>query len=258
MMSMPSNISSLTEKEKEALRLLVTGYDAKSMARHLGLSIHTINERLREARRKLSVGSSREAARLLRTEENAHPQNLGSEFLGDAQQDQSADVSETPAQQMHWGWWIGGITMMSIAIVAAVALLSPADKPPAQSAKSGNTVTISGDTITISETGPGAAAWAWLMMVDRKDWRGSWEATTRSFQSLNSQERWAKVAASVQGPLGQVISHDLVSNEFVPAPPAGYQMVKFRSNYTNKANVLITITLEQEGDLWKVAGIVLD
>ena len=51
----------LTEKEKQTLRLIVRGHDAKSMARHLGLSIHTVNERLRDARRKLEVSSSRGA-----------------------------------------------------------------------------------------------------------------------------------------------------------------------------------------------------
>src|SRR3546814_10526644 len=61
-----TGIQALTEKEKETLRLLVDGHDAKSMARHLGLSVHTINERLRDARRKMSASSSREAARQLR------------------------------------------------------------------------------------------------------------------------------------------------------------------------------------------------
>ena len=55
----------LTEKEKQTLRLIVRGHDAKSAARSLGLSVHTINERLRDARRKMAVSSSREAARLL-------------------------------------------------------------------------------------------------------------------------------------------------------------------------------------------------
>src|SRR5687767_10645165 len=55
----------LTEKEKQTLRLIVRGHDAKSVARNLGLSVHTINERLRDARRKMAASSSREAARLL-------------------------------------------------------------------------------------------------------------------------------------------------------------------------------------------------
>ena len=53
----------MNEREKEALRLLLVGHDAKSIANTLGLSVYTINDRLRDARRKLGVSSSREAAR---------------------------------------------------------------------------------------------------------------------------------------------------------------------------------------------------
>ena len=45
----------LSEREKEALRLLLVGHDAKSIAGTLGLSVHTVNDRLRDARRKLGV-----------------------------------------------------------------------------------------------------------------------------------------------------------------------------------------------------------
>ena len=50
---MSANHQAPTEKEKQTLRLIVRGHDAKSLARHLGLSVHTVNERLRDARRKL-------------------------------------------------------------------------------------------------------------------------------------------------------------------------------------------------------------
>jgi DNA-binding CsgD family transcriptional regulator len=76
------NIAALTEREKETLRLLLQGYDAKSIARRLDLSVHTINERLRDARRKLALSSSREAARLLTEAERATPQPVGDEILG--------------------------------------------------------------------------------------------------------------------------------------------------------------------------------
>lgn len=71
---MPQGHRALTDKEKQTLRLLLSGHDAKSMARHLGLSVHTVNERLRDSRRKLSASSSREAARLLRDAEGPAPQ----------------------------------------------------------------------------------------------------------------------------------------------------------------------------------------
>jgi DNA-binding CsgD family transcriptional regulator len=61
----PISPDALTEKELEVLRLLAAGHTVKSIAAGLGRSEASINERLREARRKTGVGSSRELARLL-------------------------------------------------------------------------------------------------------------------------------------------------------------------------------------------------
>ncbi|MBD3729904.1 MAG: helix-turn-helix transcriptional regulator [Sphingomonadales bacterium] len=58
-------IESLSASELEILRLLASGHTAKSIARRLDRSEAAINERLRDARRKTGVGSSRELARML-------------------------------------------------------------------------------------------------------------------------------------------------------------------------------------------------
>jgi DNA-binding CsgD family transcriptional regulator len=57
-------ISKLTEREREVLRLLSRGYDIKSAAIELSISTSAVTDRLRQARRKLAVSSSREAARV--------------------------------------------------------------------------------------------------------------------------------------------------------------------------------------------------
>jgi DNA-binding CsgD family transcriptional regulator len=59
---MNAKLDTLNEKEREILRLILRGYDVKTAARHLDVSAHTLTERLRSARRKLGVSSSREAA----------------------------------------------------------------------------------------------------------------------------------------------------------------------------------------------------
>lgn len=61
----PSSIAALNPKELEVLRLLAAGHTVKSIAARLGRSESSINERLRDARRKTGIGSSRELARLL-------------------------------------------------------------------------------------------------------------------------------------------------------------------------------------------------
>lgn len=59
------DLSRLSDAERRALRLLAHGHTAKSAAVELGLSEGAVNERLREARRKTGVGSSRQLARLV-------------------------------------------------------------------------------------------------------------------------------------------------------------------------------------------------
>lgn len=59
------SVGTLTDKELEVLRLLTAGHTVKSIAVRLGRSETSINERLRDARRKTGVGSSRELARYL-------------------------------------------------------------------------------------------------------------------------------------------------------------------------------------------------
>lgn len=59
-----ARLKKLTEKEAEILRLLARGFDVKACARELGISPNSVTERLRSARQKLGVSSSREAARI--------------------------------------------------------------------------------------------------------------------------------------------------------------------------------------------------
>lgn len=64
-------VSALTERERQVLRLLARGHDIKSAARDLSISTSAVSDRLRQARRKLGVSTSREAARVLTTHESA-------------------------------------------------------------------------------------------------------------------------------------------------------------------------------------------
>lgn len=63
--STPIAPAALSDKELEVLRLLAAGHTVKSISGRLGRSEASINERLRDARRKTGIGSSRELARLL-------------------------------------------------------------------------------------------------------------------------------------------------------------------------------------------------
>ena len=70
----------LNDRELEVLRLLASGHTVKTIAVELGRSEASIHERLREARRKTGVGSSRELARRLRDQENWRSEEHTSEL----------------------------------------------------------------------------------------------------------------------------------------------------------------------------------
>ena len=252
---MTHNYQSLTEKEKQTLRLLLAGHDAKSMARHLGLSVHTVNERLRYARRKLSASSSREAARLLRESEGAPPHSLGDKELGDAragpiaQQISQADAGWFGNHRKFWP--IGGLVMIS-SLVAMLAL--SASPQSAHDRLEPSTVASHPVPPPAAETAVTQSARQWLALVDAGKWQESFTATARSFQTLNTLAMWQSASEGGRVPLGRVLSRSLTSEESIPAPPSGYQLVRFRTDFAAKAGATETLSLAREGDSWRVVG----
>lgn len=60
-----SGLARLTERQRQCLRLFHANLEVKEIANRLGLSPHTVNEHLRDARKLLGVDRSMQAARLL-------------------------------------------------------------------------------------------------------------------------------------------------------------------------------------------------
>jgi DNA-binding CsgD family transcriptional regulator len=256
---MTTDLDTLTEKEKQTLRLILRGHDAKSSAQALGLSVHTVNERLRDARRKLGVTSSREAARRLLAEESRTPESLGDKALGDAAEGAGAAEGMASATQRRAWFGLGpglaltlaGVLAMSLVLAALflptspLSVLAPA---PAVSAAA---------TAEADAAAAARAAEAFLTLIDESRWAESYAATGTQFRKLNSLERWTEVSETVRPPLGTVLTRNLVTNEFVPAPPEGYQLVKFASSYADGTNQVESVSLEREDGAWRVVGIVI-
>lgn len=245
----------LTDKEKQTLRLILRGHDAKSAARELGLSVHTVNERLRDARRKLGVTSSREAARRLLAEEGDTPDSLGDKALGDAAEGDAAAGLTASAARRPLVLATIGVLAMSLLLAALflpaspLSLLAPA---PAISAAAATDA---------AETDAAAAARAaedFLKLVDESRWADSYAATGAQFRALNTLEVWSKVSETARPPLGKLLTRDLVGNEWVPAPPEGYRLIKFRSRYANGTQQTESLSLAWEGGAWRVVGISFD
>jgi DNA-binding CsgD family transcriptional regulator len=246
---MTNGYATLTEKEKQTLRLIVRGHDAKSTARHLGLSVHTINERLRDARRKLAVSSSREAARMLLEREGATPDSVGDKQIGEApgRQDEAQDGGpENGSGRTKRFALIGtGAAIMSLALgfLALIAL------PQAATAPEGGA-----NSAEATSSAVAASAQDWLALVDQGRWQDSWAATAGSFRSLNTSQVWASLSQKVRVPLGAVQSRVLLSQDSVPAPPHGVEVLKFRTSFANKPNAVETVSLAEEDGRWRVVG----
>jgi DNA-binding CsgD family transcriptional regulator len=258
-MAVKDGFGALTEKEKQTLRLIVRGHDAKSVARSLGLSVHTINERLRDARRKMAVSSSREAARLLFESEGGAPGSPTPDLLRDARIGEAAsrvgmDQGGAPiggaGRVTRHPWIVIGVLLMTFALglLAFVALPQAASSPPA--------APVAAD----AKSNPDVmdATRQWLALVDQDRWADSYRITGAAFRKLNTVQVWTDVSEKMRASLGAVMSRTFLSEENLPAPPYGYEVVKFRARYANKADAVETVTLEREDGAWHVVGMIIE
>jgi DNA-binding CsgD family transcriptional regulator len=255
---MTTGTDTLTEKEKDALRLLLRGHDAKSSARELGLSVHTVNERLRDARRKLGVTSSREAARVLMAAET--PETLGDKPLGDAPEGAAAASMAASATRRKAGPRPAVILVGVVAMSLVLAALFLPASPLSVMAPAATIETVAGAEPAAPTEAEAAARAAdhFLALIDESKWAESYAATGAEFRRLNTLKAWTDVSARLRPPLGKVLTRDIAGNEYVPAPPAGYRLVKFRSAYANGTAQTESVSLAWEDGAWKVAGIVID
>lgn len=120
-----ADLARLNDAERRVLRLLSEGHTAKSIATELGTTAAAINERLREARRKTGVGSSRELARSLKAQENRHDFIALGKAAGHAEKAPKMDVRS-------WRSRAGVFAMISLMLTltaGAVALMSQTPPP---------------------------------------------------------------------------------------------------------------------------------
>lgn len=113
----------LNARELEILRLLAAGHTVKSIAVRLSRSEASINERLRDARRKAGVGSSRELARLL------DEQKIWDKNPDLAPLRSSEDTRGQPANRRRFMARGKLIMLVTIPVIAAGSLLMLADAP---------------------------------------------------------------------------------------------------------------------------------
>lgn len=248
----------LTEREKEALRLLLVGHDAKSIANTLGLSVHTVNDRLRDARRKLGVSSSREAARRLAEVDRGAPYIVGAKEIGDAEITSSVERTVEPASpqssEHRLAWLTGGMLIMSL-IIAAVALSTVGRTHNDAQASIQN---VSMAAARPAETEASSVAHKWLELLDDGQWNASWQAAGTMFKAQLTPAQWATTIQSVRQPLGQASSRSfqsVIQTKTLPGAPAGdYQVFQFGTRFANKPDTIETVVLAREQAGWRVNG----
>lgn len=250
----------LTQKEKDTLRLMLRGHDAKSMASHLDLSVHTIHERLRAARRKLGVTSSREAARLLAESEPEHANKFAYDPLGDVPASYPAEhpvqaelhLAQDRARRSRSLIWIGAFLAMSILVTVLTITLFATQSDPSVSS------TPTFEAHAAADWEKEEAARSWLKLVDASNWQSSYEAAGRAFQQPNTVETWRTASMRIRAPMGAVISRNLVGVQSVNAPPNGFEVIRFKTAFDNQSIAVETVTLEREDGSWKVVGYLID
>lgn len=254
---MHDRLQTLSEREKETLRLLLGGHDAKSIARFLGLSVHTVNERLREARRKLGVTSSREAARLLADVEQHSPYLSADKKLGEAgavvdvRRDLQLDRRPVVGPVV---WLAGGMLIMSL-IIASVILSSAVNGGGEVQAPA---TVVAATSLSTSESGGSKSARKWVALLDQQRWNESWSAAGGLFKSQLSAPRWAATVQPIREPLGPVSSRTLqgiTKAATLPGLPTGeYEIIQFKTSFANRLDAIETVVLSREGTGWRVNG----
>jgi hypothetical protein len=163
--------------------------------------------------------------------------------------DQRAAPVDGVGRTFRHPWIIIGVLLMTLALalLALTALpqaASTPQPPPTASRTAQNSEVV--DT-----------ARQWLALLDQSNWDESYRGTSRSFRALNTSQAWAAASESARRPLGAMISRTFVSQENLPAPPHGYEVVKFRTRFANNAETVETVTLDREDGAWRVAGVTI-
>ena len=103
------------------------------------------------------------------------------------------------------------------------------------------------------------SAKAWLALTDAGKNAESWDQAAAAFKSAVSREKWAEAINGVRPPLGKVKSRTLVAAQYtkeLPGAPTGeYVVIRFQTDFENKAGAteLVTPMKEKDGS-WKVSG----
>jgi len=261
---MPDTIEELTEKEKEALRLLLAGHDAKSAALELDISVHTLNDRLRAARRKLGVTTSKEAARLLSDAERGDvttseetPETSVHKPLGVRESEQIQDIPTAADRSEHGLFQFAarrkGLLIMSLTLALALTavVFIPSQTPEATQASS------SDDTVFMAQR-PSASelqARRFLGLIDFGKFDESYAEAGEPLRDQYALGKW-KFGLTLRLNNGAIEDRTLATvmstDEFGGRKGSEFEVLTFNSLFPNDNRQIERVVLERIGSDWKV------
>jgi hypothetical protein len=103
------------------------------------------------------------------------------------------------------------------------------------------------------------AADAWLALVDRGDYRESWDDAAQLFKNAITKEQWETQLQAARQPLGKLVSRKVKSTQYaesLPGAPDGeYVVIQYETSFEKKKSAIETVTpmLDPDGD-WRVSG----
>jgi len=104
-----------------------------------------------------------------------------------------------------------------------------------------------------------ASAEKWLRIVDKGNYRESWEESSEYFKQAVTQDQWEQAVQAVREPLGKLISRKVKSAIYrtsLPGAPDGqYVVIQFSTSFENKKSGIETVTpmIDKDGK-WRVSG----
>lgn len=198
----PVSLDALNERELEILRLLAGGHTVKSIAAQLERSEASINERLREARRKTGVGSSRELARMIEAQKN---RDTKSDLSSPADPAEAASVP----RRTGFEWTKGRIAMTFLLPAAALGLALAAGTA---------TMPEAAETAQVAQSAPLAGKWS--LDVARLPENERPEAVTITF-TPETDGRWHTLVWIANRDGGTIKSESTAATDGVPVPVDG-------------------------------------
>ena len=277
---MPDPIMDLTDKEKEALRLLLAGHDAKSAALELDISVHALNDRLRSARRKLGVTTSKEAARALAEAESADPQtaaqanpritpqtppqSLAHKPLGVRQTGENQD-SPVIAHRSEGGLLSFAARRKGLLIMTFIAVLSltaavaffPSQSDEANNAAVASDQSFTAETEFVAQRPSDAELQArrWLGLIDFGKFDESYEEAGDPLRDQYSLNKW-KFGLTLRMTKGKVedrtLSTVMRTNEFGANKGGDFEILTFASMFEYNNLQSERVVLQRVGSDWRV------